>query len=205
MGQRLCVLCFEICTPEGRGFRKGRECKFQNKALRAFDPKNNFSLVYSTCILYLYTLHGWAPYQAVKRPHVVQVGPGRSQCSHTHQLQLQNVSCSEVCVEADCATCPMCAGGPLKPFPSAPAPPWRIYTLCRCARSTKFWHSRKKKGNGTKSLQPAAFDLGCFLRMKKSMSVITDKLTSHLPADRLLAGYQLPSSFLIKLDNFPYF
>ena len=31
--------CFvEICTPEGKKGRKGRKCKFQNKAHRTFDP-----------------------------------------------------------------------------------------------------------------------------------------------------------------------
>ena len=40
-----CMFSFEICTPEGRGGEKG-ECKFQNKAHRAFDPINNFTPVH---------------------------------------------------------------------------------------------------------------------------------------------------------------
>ena len=41
----LCVFCFETCTREGKG-RKGRECKFQNKAHWTSDPWNNFPPVH---------------------------------------------------------------------------------------------------------------------------------------------------------------
>ena len=40
------MFCFEICTTRGeREKRKRRECKFQNKAHRTFDPRNTLSAV----------------------------------------------------------------------------------------------------------------------------------------------------------------
>ena len=52
------MFCFEICTPEGRGGRKGRECKFQNKTHITFHPRNNLSPAQALLKKYLWIILG---------------------------------------------------------------------------------------------------------------------------------------------------
>ena len=45
----LCMFCFEICTPKGRGGKQGGNAHFKAN-LWGFDPRNTFSPVQNTCL-----------------------------------------------------------------------------------------------------------------------------------------------------------
>ena len=44
------MFCFENCAPDTRGERgrKGRECKFKNKAHRTFHPRNTLRVCFQS-------------------------------------------------------------------------------------------------------------------------------------------------------------